>query len=101
MMNNKTMHPLQRYRTEVEPAINSKLEEFELYGYDKVTENELWDFLIKKRWKRDNEEKQLHQVVNDILRTNVSDFISYATIEAYKSPNIFSKESKEAFKDLF
>lgn len=100
-MNNNTIHPLQQYRTEVEPAIKSKLDEFELYGYDKVTEDELWEYLIKKRWKRHSEEKQLHQVVNDILRTNVSDYINYATIEAYKSPNMFSKEGKDAFKELF
>ncbi len=95
-------HPFDVYRTQVEPALISKLEEFELFGYDKVTEAELWEFLTKKRWKRVNEERKLHEIVNDILSLNVSDYISYATIEAFKSSdNLFSEEGKESYKALF
>lgn len=95
-------HPFDEYRTLVEPALMSKLEEFELFGYDKVTEEELWEFLTKKRWKRVNEERKLHEIVNDILSLNVSDYITYATIEAFKSSdNVFSEEGKESYKALF
>jgi hypothetical protein len=92
----------EEYRKQVQPALISKLEEFELYGYDKVTVEELWEYLTKKRWKRVKEEKQMHEIVNDILKINVSDYITYATIEAFKSPdNLFSEEGKESYKALF
>ncbi|QOR65660.1 post-transcriptional regulator [Cytobacillus suaedae] len=95
-------HPFDQFRAQVEPALISKLEEFELFGYDKVTEEELWEFLTKKRWKRANEERKLHEIVNDILSLNVSDYITYATIEAFKSSdNLFSEEGKESYKALF
>ena len=34
-------HQYGRFYTEIEPALKSKLEEFKLFGYEKVTEKEL------------------------------------------------------------
>ncbi|MCA1031881.1 post-transcriptional regulator [Bacillus timonensis] len=93
-------HPLDKYKEMVHPALVSKLEEFYLFGYDKVTEEELWQFLLKKKWKKNTEDKQLHQIVNDVMRINIGEYMNYATVEAFKSPNWFGEDGKESLKDL-
>jgi hypothetical protein len=93
-------HPAERFREQVEPVIISKIEEFQLLGYDKVTANEIWDCLMKKKWRNMKEEMMLFQVVNDILSLKISDYMTYATLEAYKSPDWFGDQGKDALKEL-
>lgn len=83
-------HPIDFYKQQVEPALQSKMEEFKLLGYDRVTMEELWDCLQVKKWKK-KEDKQLHEVVADILSLKVSEYMSYLTIEAFKGPDYFSQ----------
>lgn len=45
-------HVNENNRTQVQPVLKSKLEEFRLLGVDSVTEQGLWEYLIKKKWKR-------------------------------------------------
>lgn len=87
------------FRIQVGPALQSKLEEFRLLGYDSISEDGLWEFLLKKKWKRVKEEIKLHEVIRDIFSVKVSDYISYATVEAYKADE-FSLENKEDWKEL-
>jgi hypothetical protein len=96
----KDIHPAEQFREQVEPVIISKIEEFQLLGYDKVTPNEIWDCLMKKKWKNMKEEMKLYQVVNDILSLKIGEYMTYATIEAYKSPDWFGDEGKDALKEL-
>lgn len=92
-------HEYDVFFREVRPALLSKLEEFRLLGYKTVTEVELWTFMTKKKWKKKNEEKSLHSIVQDILGVKVSDYISYATIKAFKETE-FSMDDKEEWKEL-
>ncbi|WP_066365486.1 post-transcriptional regulator [Neobacillus fumarioli] len=87
------------FRLQVQPVLSSKLEEFRLLGYDSITETELWEFLIKKKWKKAKDEPKLHQIIQDILTIKVSDFISYAAIESYKSTE-FSMDDENEWKEL-
>lgn len=87
------------FRSQVGPALESKLEEFKLLGYDSISESALWEFLINKKWKKVNEELKLFEVVQDIFAIKVSDYISYATIEAYKADE-FSLKNEEDWKEL-
>ncbi|WP_449538387.1 post-transcriptional regulator [Ferdinandcohnia sp. Marseille-Q9671] len=89
-----------KYRENVRPFLKSKLEEFQLYGYDKVKEDELWGFLRNKTWRKEKEEKPLHQIVSDILSVKVGDFMNYATVEAFKEPNWFEGEGKDVLEKL-
>ncbi len=86
-------------RTQLQPALASKLEEFSLLGYDSVTENELWKFLVKKKWKKVKEEIRIYEMIQDILSVKVSDYMSFATIEAYKAPE-FSFDDENELKEL-
>jgi hypothetical protein len=86
-------------RKQVGPALQSKLEEFQLLGYDKITEPQLWDFLIKKKWKKAKEEINLHEVIQDIMSVKVSEYMSFATVEAFKVPE-FSLDNEDDLKEL-
>jgi hypothetical protein len=92
-------HVYDHFFTQVQPALASKLSEFSLLGYNSVTESGLWGFLQKKKWKKLKDEIQLHQVIQDILGVKVSDYMSFATIEAYKAPE-FSFEDENEWKEL-
>ncbi|MFT4412766.1 post-transcriptional regulator [Fredinandcohnia humi] len=99
-MSQKDTHLFDSFRESVAPALKSKLEEFDLYGYDKVTEDELWNFLKNKTWKKVSEEKPIHQIVNDILTVKVGDYMNYVTVEAFKAPNWFEGEGKDVLEKL-
>jgi hypothetical protein len=76
-------------REHTAPALISKLEEFHLMGYNRVTETEIWECLQKKKWKKLEEPKSVSDMVNDILRLSVGDYMNYITVESYKGPNFF------------
>ncbi|MCH1626534.1 post-transcriptional regulator [Fredinandcohnia quinoae] len=99
-MDNQDVHIHEKYRETVGPALKSKLEEFILYGYDQVKEDEIWEYLKKKTWKRVQDEKMLYQIVNDILAVKIGDYMNYATVEAFKSPSWFDEEGKEVLEKL-
>ncbi|WP_078545405.1 post-transcriptional regulator [Litchfieldia alkalitelluris] len=90
----------EQFRETVKPALKSKIEEFKLYGYDSVKEDELWNFLCKKKWKRDRDEKRLYQVVEDILSVKVGEYMNYATVEAFKSPDFFKDQGLKELSKL-
>ncbi|MEH7384115.1 post-transcriptional regulator [Bacillus sp. JJ1521] len=89
-----------KFRETVRPFLQSKLGEFELYGYDSVNEEGLWEFLKNKTWRKEKEERLLHQIVNDILSVKVGDYMNYATVEAFKAPNWFEGEGKDVLEKL-
>lgn len=78
----------------VTPALISKKEEFILLGYHDISMEELWTFFVKKKWKKLKKGLKLHEAINDILRLNVSEYISYATIEAFKLPDLSLVKNK-------
>ncbi|GGE75347.1 post-transcriptional regulator [Priestia taiwanensis] len=86
-------HPVDKHRDELAEVIMSKVEEFHFLGYDRVTVEEIWDCLKKKKWKKYKEDKLLHQLVNDVLSLSPSEFMNYLTIEAQNaSPEWFFKD---------
>jgi hypothetical protein len=92
-------HAFDHFRTQVQPVLASKLEEFRLLGIDSVTEKELWSFLLKKKWKKVKGEMKLYEIIQEILSVKVSDYISFATIESYKTTE-FSFDDENEMKEL-
>jgi Post-transcriptional regulator len=92
-------HAYNHFHTQVKPALISKLEEFRLLGYKEVSESGLWEFLLKKKWKKVKEEIRLYEIIDDILSVKVSDYISFTTIEMYKN-NDFNLEDENEWKEL-
>ena len=91
----KKGHEYEHFRIRVKPALRSKLDEFQMLGYNTISEKELWEYLIRKKWKKVKDDKKLFEIVQDILSIKVSDYMSFATIEAYKSPELLLKGEKE------
>ena len=87
-------------RKKVKPAIESKLEEFELIGYGHIKEQEIWDYFENGKWKKDKEEKLLHQVVNDILTLRPGDIINFMAMQSYKNTSFKKENFIEEWKDL-
>jgi hypothetical protein len=96
----KIDHEYEPFRIQVKPALRSKIDEFRLLGYDTILEKDLWVYLTRKKWKKVIDDIKLYQIVQDILSVKVSDYMSFATIEAYKTPEILLKDENE-WKELF
>ncbi|MBT2656797.1 MULTISPECIES: post-transcriptional regulator [Bacillaceae] len=92
-------HVNEDFRTQVQPALKSKLEEFRLLGVDSVREQGLWEFLVKKKWKKVKHEMKLYEMIQDILSVRVSDYLNYVTIESYKTSE-FSFDNEAELKEL-
>ena len=87
---------LQKYGDLLNPAIQTKLDEFRILGYPTIKANDIWECLHAKRWKRSTN-LALHIIVNDIISLKVGEIINYQTVEAFKSPSLLlNKEELEA-----
>lgn len=93
------IHDYERFRKSVKPALMSKIEEFSLLGYGTIQEQQLWDFLTNKKWKKVIEDKKLYEIVDDILSVKLGEYMNYATVEALKLKE-FSFDSEEDLKEL-
>ncbi|WP_075982419.1 post-transcriptional regulator [Bacillus massilinigeriensis] len=82
-------HKYDHFRELVQPAMKSKLEEFELLGYGTVLEETLWKYLTNKRWKKPKEEIKLFEIVQDILSVDVGEYMSFVTVEAFKESEFY------------
>lgn len=95
----KIGHSYERFRQDVRPAMKSKIEEFSLLGYDTISETDLWKYLTQKKWRKPKEEVHLYEIVSDILSVQISEYMNYASLEAYKMPD-FSFGNEDELKEL-
>lgn len=67
------------------PALESKSSEFHHFQYDTFTEEDLWEFCVKKKWRRkDIDTMHLYEMINDIMDMRASDFLAYHQVEELK-----------------
>ncbi|WP_147532470.1 post-transcriptional regulator [Bacillus marasmi] len=92
-------HEYERFRELVSPALKSKVSEFQILGYESVSEQEVWDFLINKQWRKVKEDIHLYEIIRDVLGVQVGQYMSYATVEAFRTPE-FDLENEEDRKAL-
>jgi hypothetical protein len=81
-------------REYVQPAILSKVEEFHIFGFNRATEDEVWQCLKKKKWKKEESPKPVRELVNDILSLSTGMYMNFVTNEAYKQPFQFPSSPK-------
>lgn len=96
----ETGHIYDKNFKKLEPALKSKLEELDLIGYGQVSMKDLWSYLTKKKWKNVNKEIHIHELVSDILSVKAGDFMNFATVEAFRSPNWFAELNEEELQEL-
>ncbi|WKA60032.1 post-transcriptional regulator [Planococcus shenhongbingii] len=83
------------------PALESKCAEFHYLQYDTVTPEELWQYCIKKKWKKKNiGEMRLHEMVNDIMEMTASEFVAFHQIEGLRGANFFSEGNLAELEQL-
>lgn len=92
-------HEYERFRELVSPALKSKVSEFQILGYEKVSEQEVWNFLITKMWRKVKEDIHLYEIIQDILGVQIGQFMNFATVEAFKAPD-FDFDNEEDRKAL-
>jgi hypothetical protein len=96
----KQQHPYDRYYVSLELALISKVEEFEVLGYGKATVESLWLYLTKKKWKKPNQDVMFFELVNDVLTVKPGEYMSFETVEAYRSPNWFTEVNENELNAL-
>ncbi|CAM3112284.1 post-transcriptional regulator [Filibacter tadaridae] len=87
--------------THMLPAIESKKNEFHLYGYPTVTTTDIWTYCVKKKWrKKDIAAMRIHEMANDILRISPSAFMTYTQIEEQREGDWFSDLNSDELQIL-
>ena len=62
---------------QVLPALESKCSEFTYLQYDTFTPEALWEYCLKKAWKKKKvEDMRLHEMVSDIMDLTASDYVA-------------------------
>ncbi|WP_242224368.1 post-transcriptional regulator [Bacillus cereus group sp. BfR-BA-01380] len=74
------------YREQLQIVLDSKVEEFQMLGYDRVTLEDVWKCLKDRKWKRVGANVRLHELVNDVLTLTANDYMTYLTMKAYQAP---------------
>lgn len=95
----ESSHRYGRFYDEIRPALRSKLEEFKLFGYEQVTEKELWAFLTKKKWKKVKDDIRLYEIVADVFSVQIGELMNFATVEAFKMGD-FAFDNEEERQQL-
>lgn len=82
----------------IEPWLNLKIKEFQLLGYQQISQADLWHYLISFCWKK-SVPAHYYQQIQEIMSLTPNDYLDFASIEALISPAV-SLEEMEIF-DLF
>lgn len=93
-------NPYQRFFLKVKPALIIKLEELTMLGLKEIAVEDIWNYLIDKKWKNPRENIHLYEIVADILALSSGQFMAYQVVEAYKAPSLFEPLSEDELKEL-
>ncbi|EEL49179.1 MULTISPECIES: post-transcriptional regulator [Bacillus cereus group] len=77
---------VEAYRGQLQVVLESKVEEFQMIGYDRVTTEDVWKCLKSKKWKKVDSDVRLYELVNDVLTLSANEYMTYLTVEAYQEP---------------
>ena len=87
--------------TKMLPALQSKMNEFHLYGYTTVTVEDIWIYCLRKIWrKKDVNEMRSYQITNDILKILPAAFMTFTQIEEQRNSDWFSDLNSDDLKIL-
>jgi Post-transcriptional regulator len=96
----KAERDYESFYNKVKPALISKQEEFLLLGYDNVSQEDIWTFLLKKKWRKGDHEMRLFEVVQSILSLKVGELINFMSVEALKDAEFTFENEEERVKLL-
>lgn len=83
------------------PVLQSKLDEITYYQYDGITIEEIWNFCLRKKWRKKRIEKlRLFEIVETIYSIKPSEIVSYFQIQQFQTTNWFQEVTKEELQML-
>ncbi|MBW7651394.1 post-transcriptional regulator [Anoxybacillus sp. ST4] len=88
-------------REQLMPALQCKVDELKLLGYEQATVEDVWNCLMMKKWKKNNEEKRLFELVNDVLSLRATDYMAYIMTKEQKHDRWFTEEGLSELEQLF
>jgi hypothetical protein len=77
---------IEAYREQLSIVLESKVEEFQMLGYDRVTKEDVWKCLKTRKWKKVDSDVRLYELVNDVLTLTANDYMTFLTMKAYQAP---------------
>lgn len=87
--------------TKMIPALISKKNEFHLYGYTSVTEEDIWVYCLGKVWRnKEVNSLRIHHIANDILGILPAAFMTYTQIEEQRNSDWFSDLNSDELQTL-
>ncbi len=87
--------------TDMLPVIDSKKTEFHLYGYPTITNEDIWTFCVKKKWRKtDITSMRMHEMVHEILQVTPAQFMTFTQIEEQRGSDWFSNLNSEELQVL-
>lgn len=100
-MNNKHVNEI--YREQVDTVLRMKTDEFAFLGFDKITPDDLWEYLTDFKWVKVQEVMPLNAVITDIYSAKVGDYMGYESFKAIKTGVVQSGDSIDLgdLSDLF
>ncbi|MGG0656785.1 post-transcriptional regulator [Rummeliibacillus pycnus] len=87
--------------TKVLPVLNIKKADFKMEGLKSITEQDIWRFLVSKKWKKMSEaDLALHRVIADIFSLTAAQYMTFTQVEELKSANWFASINDEELQIL-
>lgn len=75
------LRPVSEWREELSVVLKSKQAEFDMLGYQEITEDAIWRCLVEYIWKED---KQLHlyEVVQAIFQLQIHTYMDFLSLDS-------------------
>lgn len=67
---------LKELKERITPALKTKVKELKNKNYTLITEEHIWEYLIKNKWKK-SENLTLYDIINDILNIKEDEINDY------------------------
>lgn len=83
------------------PVLSIRKADFKMEGIRHITEQDIWQCLVLKKWKKISEsDLSLHKVIADIFSLTAAQYMTFTQVEELKSSNWFAAINKEELRQL-
>lgn len=94
--------PFSELYEKVQLVLTNKIEEFHHYGYNSITEQDLWKYCIDKIWrKQDVQSLRIHELTAGIFSATASAVLNYMQMSDFKQMELNSQITEDEIQFLF
>lgn len=77
------------------PVLSIRKADFKMEGLDHITEQDIWQCLVLKKWKKISEsDLALHRIIADIFSLTAAQYMTFTQVEELKISNWFASVNK-------